>query len=91
MASATSPRQVSLIHVFLSSPGDVADERIEASQVLEELPKELLPDGCITFEAESWDDSDCRYLAVIGTSGIGKSSPIDAGPDDALDGAGQIR
>jgi hypothetical protein len=91
MTSATSPRHVSLIHVFLSSPGDVADERIETEQVLEELPKDLLPDGRITFEAESWDDFGCRFLAVVGASGIGKPPLVNDGPDDALGGAGQIR
>lgn len=45
------------LRFFLSSPGDVADERIFARQVIEqELPKDPLLRGQITCEAVSWDD-----------------------------------
>ena len=45
------------LRFFLSSPGDVADERIFAQQVIEqELPKDPLLRGEITCEAIRWDD-----------------------------------
>ena len=91
MTSSTSPRQVSLILVFLSSRSDVADERIEARQVPNELPEDFLPDGCITCDAESWYDFGCRFLAVVGASGIGKPPLVNAGPADAPAVAEQIR
>lgn len=45
------------LRFFLSSPGDVADERTFAQQVIEqELPKDPLVRGQITCEAMRWDD-----------------------------------
>lgn len=45
------------LRFFLSSPGDVADERTFARQVIEqELPKDPLLRGQITCEAMCWDD-----------------------------------
>ena len=45
------------VRVFLSSPGDVADERAAARRLLkEELPYDRLLQGRITFEVVSWDD-----------------------------------
>jgi hypothetical protein len=45
------------ISIFLSSPGDVADERAFAQQVIEqELPKDPLLRGQVTCEAVRWDD-----------------------------------
>jgi hypothetical protein len=46
------------IRVFLSSPGDVADERGLARRLLkDELPSDpLLPRGSVTFDVVSWDD-----------------------------------
>ncbi len=45
------------LRIFLSSPGDVADERTFAQQVIEqELPKDPLLRGQITCEALRWDD-----------------------------------
>jgi len=45
------------LRFFLSSPGDVADERTFAQQVIEqELPKDPLLRGQITCEAIRWDD-----------------------------------
>lgn len=47
------------LRFFLSSPGDVGDERIFAQQVIEqELPKDPLLRGQITCEAMLWDDPD---------------------------------
>ena len=51
------------IRVFLSSPGDVADERALARRLLkDELPYEpLLPRrGYVTFDVVSWDDTAAR-------------------------------
>src|SRR5512143_79083 len=48
-----------MIHLrfFLSSPGDVTDERTFAQQVIEqELPKDPLLRGQVTCEAVRWDD-----------------------------------
>lgn len=45
------------LRIFVSSPGDVADERTFAQQVIEqELPKDPLLRGQITCEAMRWDD-----------------------------------
>ncbi len=45
------------LRFFLSSPGDVADERTFAQQVIEqELPKDPLLRGQVTCEAMRWDD-----------------------------------
>ncbi len=45
------------LRIFVSSPGDVADERAFAQQVIEqELPKDPLLRGQITCEAMRWDD-----------------------------------
>lgn len=45
------------LRMFISSPGDVAEERTLARQVIEqELPKDPLLRGRITCEALSWDD-----------------------------------
>src|SRR5215203_7215136 len=46
------------IRVFLSSPGDVADERALARRLLkDELPSDpLLLRGSVTFDVVTWDD-----------------------------------
>lgn len=45
------------LRFFLSSPGDVCDERTFAQQVIEqELPKDPFMRGLVTCEAVSWDD-----------------------------------
>jgi hypothetical protein len=51
-------RQIHQIRVFLSSPGDVADERALARRLLkDELPSDpLLLRGYVTFDVVSWDD-----------------------------------
>jgi energy-coupling factor transporter ATP-binding protein EcfA2 len=43
------------LRIFLSSPGDVADERALALRVLEQLPTDPLLRGRVTFEAIAWD------------------------------------
>jgi hypothetical protein len=49
------------LRVFLSSPGDVADERGLARRVLkDELPYDPLLQGRVTFEVISWDDPTAR-------------------------------
>ena len=55
---ASKPASAAL-RVFLSSPGDVADERNLARQLLKErLPYDPLLRGRIGFEVVSWDDPD---------------------------------
>ena len=45
------------LRFFLSSPGDVADERTFAQQVIEqELPKDPFVRGLVDCEAVRWDD-----------------------------------
>jgi hypothetical protein len=54
MGDGPYPRQ---IRVFLSSPGDVADERALARRLLkDELPYDPLLRGRVIFEVVSWDD-----------------------------------
>ena len=43
------------LRVFLASPGDVADERALARQVLERLPYDPLLRGQVVIEAVAWD------------------------------------
>ena len=47
---------VQRVRVFISSPGDVADERALARQVLQYLPKEKAFAGRLIIEEVSWDD-----------------------------------
>jgi hypothetical protein len=49
-----------LIHlsVFLSSPGDVREERSMAREVLGELPRQPLLRGKVSIETVAWDDPD---------------------------------
>ncbi len=44
------------LRVFISSPGDVADERNLAREVLHTLPNDPVYRGCIGIEAVSYDD-----------------------------------
>lgn len=48
----TDPRHM---RIFLSSPGDVADERALALQVIEQLPYDPLLRSKVTFEVVAWD------------------------------------
>ena len=61
------------IRVFLSSPGDVSDERARARTALERLAKKPLLRGRVTIEVVSWDDPDAPV-------------PMDAGltPQEAV-------
>ena len=74
------------LRFFLSSPGDVADERTFAQQVIEqELPKDPLLRGQITCEAMRWDDPNAP-VAMPATltpqeavnRGLAKPSECDA-------------
>jgi hypothetical protein len=55
--SATEQTSAAPLHirVFLASPGDVADERALARQVLERLPYDPLLRGQVTIEPVAWD------------------------------------
>lgn len=44
------------VRVFLSSPGDVADERAAAAAVLEAIPKEPAWRARVTIDVVRWDD-----------------------------------
>ncbi len=44
--------------IFLSSPGDVAEERTLAREVLQRLQRTPLLKGKVTIEVVSWDDPD---------------------------------
>jgi len=44
------------LRIFLSSPGDVAEERTAARALLEELPRRPWARGRITIETIAWDD-----------------------------------
>ena len=46
------------LRVFLSSPGDVAEERQLAREVLQSLQRQPLLNGRVTIEVVSWDDPD---------------------------------
>ena len=46
------------VRVFLSSPGDVADERVLARGVLDSIQKERGFAGRVFLEEVSWDDPD---------------------------------
>ena len=51
-----SPRH---FHVFLSSPGDVAEERRLVEDVIQtRLAKDAFLRGRVTFDVISWDDPD---------------------------------
>src|SRR5512132_2514843 len=57
----TPPREVPLIRIFLSSPGDVAEERTLARQFIDsELPKFLPFREKVKFELIAWDDPAAR-------------------------------
>ena len=48
------------LRVFLASPGDVADERALARQVLERLPYDPMLRGQVVIEAVAWDQPGAR-------------------------------
>ena len=43
------------LRVFLASPGDVAEERQRAQEILEQLPYDPLLRGSVTIETVAWD------------------------------------
>lgn len=55
------------IRIFLSSPGDVADERAIAFQVFDQLPYDPLLRGRLTLEVVAWDKpgADTPLLATM--------------------------
>src|SRR5512132_2967509 len=57
----TPPRAVPLVRIFLSSPGDVAEERMLARQFIDsELPKFRPFREKVKFELIAWDDPAAR-------------------------------
>ena len=62
-------REVPLVRIFLSSPGDVADERTSARQLIDaELPKLRSLRGRLALELIAWDDPAaqgcCRVVSA---------------------------
>ncbi|HYQ90994.1 MAG TPA: hypothetical protein VES89_02660, partial [Candidatus Competibacteraceae bacterium] len=53
--TSRNPQRPLPLRVFLASPGDVADERGLALQVLEQLQYDPLLRGRITLETVAWD------------------------------------
>lgn len=55
------------LRIFLSSPGDVGDERALALKVAENLPYDPLLFGKVTFEVVAWDKKgiDTPFLATM--------------------------
>ncbi|MBZ0320263.1 MAG: ATP-binding protein [Anaerolineae bacterium] len=51
----TSPSTPLHLRIFVSSPGDVGDERTLALQVIDQLPYDPLLRGKVTFEVVAWD------------------------------------
>ena len=44
------------LKIFLSSPGDVAEERRLALKLIRDIPNEPFPKGRVTLEVIAWDD-----------------------------------
>jgi hypothetical protein len=56
------------LSVFLSSPGDVREERNIAREVLEELPRQPLLRGKVSIETVAWDDPEAPTPLVAGVT-----------------------
>jgi hypothetical protein len=71
-----------VLRVFLSSPGDVAEERAVARRLLkDELPYDPFLRGRVAFEVVSWDDPSARtpMLAnITPQEGVNKFGPEPA-------------
>ena len=64
VAAETSGEQAPIVRIFLSSPGDVADERKIARELIEgELQKSPSYRG-LKLEAIAWDDPDARIAML---------------------------
>jgi tetratricopeptide (TPR) repeat protein len=61
------------LRIFISSPGDVAEERQRARDLIERLNKDHLVKGRVELEAVSWDDPDAPT-----------SMPINLTPQQAV-------
>src|SRR5512132_2088098 len=61
MEAETSLREVPMVRIFVSSPGDVAEERTFALQFIDsELPKFPQFREKVKFELIAWDDPAAR-------------------------------
>lgn len=72
------------IRIFLSSPGDVADERTIALRIIDQLPYDPLLRGKVTFDVIAWDKpgASTPMLATMTPQeainrGLGKPSDCD--------------
>ena len=61
------------LRIFLSSPGDVVEERQRARDLIERLNKDHLLKGRVDLEAVSWDDPDAQT-----------SMPVNLTPQEAV-------
>ena len=78
---ASAPRH---LRIFLASPGDVADEREIALQVLDDLPYDPLLRGKITFEDVAWDKRGAGAPILAGVTpqdSIKRGLPLPADCD----------
>ena len=75
-------REVPLVRIFLSSPGDVAEERTLARQLIDsELPKLPSLRGRLALELIAWDDPAAQIpmLATETPQELGERGPAAAG------------
>jgi len=56
------------LRVFLSSPGDVADERVLAMEIVERVPRKPMLRGKVTLELVAWDDPLAQTPLCAGES-----------------------
>jgi WD40 repeat protein len=56
------------LRIFLSSPGDVAEERRLAMEVLAALPRQPLLGGKVTIEPVAWDDAEAPTPLAAGVT-----------------------
>lgn len=63
----SSVAQVRLLRIFISSPGDVADERnLARAMIKDELPYLLAFRGRVTFDVIAWDDPAAKVPLFAG-------------------------
>jgi hypothetical protein len=59
-AQETSGKQAPIVRIFLSSPGDVADERKIARELIEGELQKRVSYRDLKLEVIAWDDPDAR-------------------------------
>jgi uncharacterized protein YoxC len=74
-ASNPMPRQNTIISIFLSSPGDVAEERERVAAVVKELNVSVARSMDVQFELITWEDYAQPGLGADAQDVINKSMP----------------